>query len=48
MFKFLKRKLKKFENKLETELEAELKKEIEIVEPENEVLLLSPASPLTV
>ena len=38
MFKFLKRKLKKFENKLETELEAELKKEIEIVEPENEVL----------
>ena len=37
MFKFLKRKLKKFENKLETELEAELKKEIEIVEPENEV-----------
>jgi len=38
MFKFLKRKLKKFENKLETELEAELKKDIDTVEPENEAL----------
>jgi len=38
MFKFLKRKLKKFENKLENELQAELKKEIEIIEPEKEVL----------
>ena len=37
MFKFLKRKLKKFEDKLEDELQAELEKGIETVEPEKRV-----------
>jgi fused signal recognition particle receptor len=37
MFKFLKRKLKKFENKLENELQAELKKEKEIDEIEKKL-----------
>lgn len=37
MFKFLKRKLKKFEDKLEDELQAELEKGIETVEPEKKV-----------
>jgi fused signal recognition particle receptor len=37
MFKFLKRKLKKFEDKLEDELQAELEKEIETIEPEKKV-----------
>jgi len=37
MFKFLKRKLKKFEDKLEDELQNELEKEIETIKPEKKV-----------
>jgi fused signal recognition particle receptor len=37
MFKFLRKKLKKFEDKLEAELQVELEKELESVEPEEPV-----------
>ena len=37
MFKFLKNKLKKFENKLEAELQTELEKEMDVAEPETPI-----------
>jgi len=37
MFKFLKNKLKKFENKLEAELQTELEKELNVIEPEKPI-----------
>ena len=43
MFKFLKRKLKKFEDKLEDELQAELEKGIETIEPEKKVEAPAPS-----